>query len=67
MFDDTNNEVMSVGEVATFLRVDKKTVYDYAARGLIPHRRLGRRVLFSRTALMSWLGACKVGAIGKAS
>jgi excisionase family DNA binding protein len=67
MLDDTNNEVMSVGEVATFLRVDKKTVYDYAARGLIPHRRLGRRVLFSRTALMSWLGACRVAAAGKAS
>lgn len=57
-------EVMDVDEVAEFLRVDRKTVYDYAARGEIPSRRLGKRILFSRTALMAWLGSCKVAARG---
>jgi excisionase family DNA binding protein len=58
--DDHHAEVMNAEEVAAFLRVDRKTVYDYAARGEIPFRRLGRRLLFSRSALVSWLGACKV-------
>jgi excisionase family DNA binding protein len=57
---DLRAEVMNAEEVAAFLRVDRKTVYDYAARGELPFRRLGRRLLFSRSALVSWLGACKV-------
>jgi excisionase family DNA binding protein len=52
-------EVMDADELATFLGVDRKTVYDYAGRGEIPHRRLGKRLLFSRTAIVAWLGACK--------
>jgi excisionase family DNA binding protein len=48
-------EVLNAEEVAVFLRVDRKTVYDYANRGAIPHRRLGKRLLFSRSALVAWL------------
>jgi excisionase family DNA binding protein len=58
--DDHHAEVMNAEEVAAFLRVDRKTVYDYAARGELPFRRLGRRLLFSRSALVSWLTECKV-------
>lgn len=55
-------EVMSVEETAAFLGVDRKTVYDYAARGGLPCARLGRRILFSRQALVLWLGgACSKG------
>lgn len=49
------DEVLSAEQVAEILRVDIKTVYEYATRGEIPHRRLGRRFLFSRTAIFSWL------------
>jgi excisionase family DNA binding protein len=52
-------EVMDADEMATFLGVDRKTVYDYAGRGEIPHRRLGKRLLFSRSAIVAWLGSCK--------
>jgi excisionase family DNA binding protein len=51
-------EVLTADEVAAWLRVDRKTVYDAAGRGKIPHRRLGKRLLFSRAALVDWL-ACK--------
>lgn len=54
-----NHEVLSADEVAALLRVDRKTVYDYAGRGVIPHRRLGKRLLFSREAIMAWLAACE--------
>ncbi len=62
-------EVMGAEQVAAFLGVDRKTVYEYASRGRIPHRRLGRRLLFSRAALLVWLEgrdtvrACKVASI----
>jgi len=52
-------EVMDADQLAAFLGVDRKTVYDYAGRGQIPHRRLGKRLLFSRSAIVAWLGACK--------
>jgi len=53
------SEVMTADEVAAFLGVDRNTVYDYAGRGEIPHQRLGKRILFRRGALMSWLDSCK--------
>lgn len=43
------SEVLNVEEVAAFLRVNRKTAYDYASGGQIPHRRLGRRLLLSDT------------------
>ena len=54
-----DNDVMSADEAALFLGVDRKTVYGYARRGEIPHRQIGRRMLFSRSALVSWLSVCK--------
>jgi excisionase family DNA binding protein len=47
--------VLTAIEVAELLRVDRKTIYDAAQRGLIPHRRLGRRLLFEREAVLAWL------------
>ena len=53
------SEIMTADEVAEFLGVDRNTVYDYAGRGLIPHQRLGKRILFARGAILSWLDSCK--------
>lgn len=60
----TGPEVMDAGEVAEFLGVDRKTVYDAAGRGEIPHRRLGKRLLFYRRALLDWL-SCKGPSAGE--
>lgn len=56
-----SQEVLSAGEAARLLGVNRKTVYDAAGRGEIPHRRLGKRIIFSRAALLEWL-ACKPAA-----
>ena len=61
----TSDDVLTADEVATFLGVARNTVYDYAGRGTIPHRRLGKRILFHRGALVSWLGACKAASTRK--
>ncbi|MBL9016483.1 MAG: helix-turn-helix domain-containing protein [Myxococcales bacterium] len=37
------------------LGVDRNTVYDFASRGVIPHQRLGKRLLFRRGAVVAWL------------
>jgi excisionase family DNA binding protein len=53
-------DTMSADEVAALLTVDRKTVYAAVLRNEIPHRRLGKRILFSRNALALWLrGTCK--------
>jgi excisionase family DNA binding protein len=48
-------EVLTADEVAKLLRVDRKTVYEAAQRGELPHRRLGRRLIFERGAVLRWL------------
>jgi excisionase family DNA binding protein len=56
-----SSDVITADEAAAFLGVDRNTVYDYANRGVIPHQRLGKRILFRRGALVSWLDSslCK--------
>lgn len=52
-------EVLTVAEVARFLRVNRKTVYDAIDRGDLPARRMGRgrrRLVIGRAALLAWLG-----------
>lgn len=50
-------EILTVEEAAEFLRVDRKTVYVYVARRKIPHQRLGKRIILSRSALIAWIAA----------
>ena len=57
-------ECLRADQLARFLGVNRKTVYEYAARNVIPHRRLGRRIVFSRAQVVAWLGACKASRAG---
>lgn len=63
---DTSSDVMTADQVAEFLGVDRNTVYDFAGRGVIPHRRLGKRLLFRRTAVLSWLDTSLCSVASKA-
>lgn len=40
----TSEQVMTVGEVASYLRVTSKTVYELIRRGALPSFRIGRAV-----------------------
>ena len=55
------SDVMTADEVATYLGVDRNTVYEYAARGVIPHKRLGKRMIFRRGSIIAWLDTAVVG------
>jgi excisionase family DNA binding protein len=43
------DSILTAGDVASLLGIPKRSVYDYAARGLIPSVRLGRHVRFLRS------------------
>ena len=48
-------DVLTVHQAAKLLGLGVHTVYEAAGRLEIPHRRIGRRILFSREAILAWL------------
>jgi excisionase family DNA binding protein len=53
--DDEPIKVLTADELARLLGVNRKTIYDAATRDEIPHRRLGRRLIFERGSVLRWL------------
>jgi excisionase family DNA binding protein len=48
-------DCLSAQDVAALLGIGLDQTYEAAARGEIPCRRVGRRILFSRRAIEKWL------------
>ena len=48
-------DVMTVAELAEFLRVDKATVYKMLQEGVIPSRRLGTAYRISKKAVIEFM------------
>ena len=55
MNEITPEEVMTVKEVADYLRLAESTVYRLVKRGSLPGRKLGGNWRFSRKNLDKWL------------
>jgi len=51
----TEHEIMTIEEVAQYLRVSEKTVYDWAQRGIIPCGKLGNSWRFKRSEVERWV------------
>ena len=49
------SEVMTVSEVAQYLRVNPQTVYRKAKAGELPALRIGRAIRFRKSELDAWL------------
>jgi nitrogen PTS system EIIA component len=49
------HEIMTVEEVARYLRVSERTVYEWAQRGDIPAGKLGTTWRFKRKAIQGWV------------
>ena len=58
---DLDDRLWTVREVARFLGVHEKTVYDWVIRGTLPCFRIGNRLRFSPTELTRWVSARKEG------
>jgi len=52
---DNQSLVMTVGEIATYLRIPQSSVYKLAQEGKIPCQKVGRRWRFYRKAINEWL------------
>ncbi|PRQ05119.1 helix-turn-helix domain-containing protein [Enhygromyxa salina] len=53
--DDEAIQILTADELAEFLGVNRKTIYEAASRNEIPHCRLGRRLIFERGSVLRWL------------
>ncbi|HQM51030.1 MAG TPA: helix-turn-helix domain-containing protein [Candidatus Hydrogenedentes bacterium] len=52
---DDSNEIMTVEEVAGYLKVKPQTVYKWAQDGQIPGTKLGKEWRFRRRILDEWI------------
>jgi len=49
-------DVLTLNEVAEYLRIPRSTVYKLAQEGRIPGQKVGRQWRFHRAVLDRWLG-----------
>ena len=54
---ETDGEILTLDEVAAYLKAGKKTVYRLAQQGQIPGFKLGGTWRFRRTELDRWIAA----------
>ena len=52
-----DDDILDVEAVGRLLRIGRNTIYELVGKNAIPHRRLGKKIRFSRAALMSWLAS----------
>lgn len=52
---DSEGEILTLEEVAAFLRAGKRTVYRFAQRGEIPAFKVGGTWRFRRSELERWI------------
>ena len=55
------SDVMTVTEVAEYLRVNPQTVYRKAKAGELPAVRIGRAIRFRKAELEEWMKTVSVG------
>lgn len=48
-------EILNASQAAALLQIHRTTLYESAKRGEIPCGRIGRRFIFERQALLTWL------------
>lgn len=49
------NEIMTVGELAEYLKVSRTTIYMLAQQGSIPGNKVGKSWRFHKDAIDEWL------------
>lgn len=55
MNDDPADQVMTLEELAVYLKLPKSTVYKLVQEGRIPGQKLGKQWRFSKQAIAQWL------------
>ena len=50
-----DHEVLTVADIARWLRISRNTVYDMVAQHQLPHFRVGNSIRFRRDAIVEWM------------
>ncbi|MES2795434.1 MAG: helix-turn-helix domain-containing protein [Bacteroidota bacterium] len=50
-----DNKPMSVDEASEFLGLPKNTIYQFTSKRILPHKKIGRRIVFFKSELLAWL------------
>ena len=61
----TDSPLLNVRELAEWLRLKERKVYDLVARNDIPHTRAGAKILFAPPEVERWLAARAGGAVAR--
>jgi excisionase family DNA binding protein len=64
---ESNPPVMTITEVAEYLRIPRGSVYKLAQRGRIPCQKVGRHWRFRREAIDDWLSRTPRNAPGEST
>lgn len=57
MSDSNTGQVMTLDELATYLKLPKSTLYKLVQQGRVPGQKLGKQWRFGRAAIDRWLDA----------
>ena len=49
------NEIMSVNEVSSYLKLTKSTIYKLTQKDELPHSKLGKQLRFRKSKVDSWI------------
>jgi excisionase family DNA binding protein len=49
------DEVMSIGELAAYLKISRSTLYKLVQEGRLPGQKIGKRWRFHKDAIDEWL------------
>lgn len=52
-----HDEVLTIDELATYLKVSKSTLYKLAQEGKVPGQKIGKHWRFRRQTIDAWLDA----------
>lgn len=50
-------DIITVAELAVFLRVSRASAYQVLREGIIPSCRIGRRIVISKLAVLTWVAS----------
>jgi excisionase family DNA binding protein len=64
--NEQSDEILTIEEVAAYLKAGRRTVYRLAANGQIPAFKLGGTWRFRRTELDRWIAA-RIGTQGESA
>lgn len=56
---NSNDKPLSIDEASEFLNIPKSTLYQFTSTRKIPFQKVGKKILFFRKELVSWVEAGK--------